>query len=111
MAPTFQILSPLSAYDDRHACALSASEDAGNQCYSMQCSSSNSRWLHAHSCSTTVSSLFLKWSVCACLSIPAIPVSFDPQVPAMPSASQPPFHTVAETHQTVRTAILSHIIL
>lgn len=59
----------------------------------------------------TVSSLFLKWSVCACLSIPAIPVSFAPQDPAMPSASQPPFHTVAETKQTVHTAILSHTIL
>lgn len=59
----------------------------------------------------TVSSLFLKWPVCACLSIPAIPVSFAPQAPAMPSASQPPFHTAAATHQTVRTAILSQTIL
>ena len=59
----------------------------------------------------TVSSLFLKWPVCACLSIPAIPVSFAPQAPAMPSASRPPFHTVAETHQTVHTAILSRTIL
>lgn len=46
----------------------------------------------------TVSSLFLKWPVCACLSLPAIPVSFAPRAPAMPSASRPPFHTVAETH-------------
>jgi len=52
VAPTFQILSPLSAYDDRHACALSASEAVGTQCYSMQCSSNNGRWLHSHSCST-----------------------------------------------------------
>jgi hypothetical protein len=28
----------------------------------------------------------------------------------VPSASQPPFHTVAETHWTVRTAILSQTI-
>lgn len=59
----------------------------------------------------TVSSLFLKWPVCASLSIPAIPVSFAPQAPVMPSASHPPFHTVPETHQTVRTALLSHTIL
>jgi hypothetical protein len=29
----------------------------------------------------------------------------------VPSASRPPFHTVAETHQTVHTAILSQTIL
>jgi hypothetical protein len=52
VAPTFGILSPLNAYDDRHACALSASATVGTQCCSMQCSSSNGRWLHSHSCST-----------------------------------------------------------
>lgn len=48
----------------------------------------------------TVSSLFLKWPVYACLPIPAIPISFVPQAPAMLSASQPPFHIVAKTHDS-----------
>jgi hypothetical protein len=43
---------PFSASDDTRACALSASELAGTKCYSMQCSSSNGRWPHFHSCST-----------------------------------------------------------
>jgi hypothetical protein len=52
---TVRVLSSLSASDDRHACALSASEVAGTQCCSMQCSSSNGRWPHIHSCSTAMS--------------------------------------------------------